>query len=244
MVKISLQLPLRKQHDVFTNLMESLVNTTANPKKIEMLVVVDDDDIDTIAFIKECSINYSFNIRLLITKRSDFFIRDYHNFAERQMLGRWIININADSYFRTKNWDIIINKRMSDAALKFGDDIIYGIITDNLLEKVDVDFSCWCLCSKEYVDLMGGVADGRIAMWGADVAIGLVFDLVDNGNRKIHIPEVSIDHMSHHVYKEIPESEHIKRFHNITSRLPSFLTDEQIIESANKINEYIRNKTR
>ncbi len=245
MINISLILALRDQHEIFSNLMRSLRESTSLPKQVEILIVVDTDDFRTIDFINEyLTAENDFNVRLLTKKRSEWFIRDYYNFAEKHARGRWIMNINADSFFKTGSWDTIIDIKMSEAANYFGDDILYGVVRDGLKERdLNVFFSCWSLSSREYVKLMGGIMDGRIAAWGSDIALAKVFNFVDDGMRKVPIPEVFIDHISHHVYKDIPPSDHIKRFHQIVARYPSKLTDEQIQESAKKINDYINEKS-
>lgn len=257
MIKISLILALRGQFNIFNNLMDSLVKTTSDPSTIEIVVVIDSDDRATYEFAKGIEIKYkSFNFQIIVTKRSCFFIRDYYNFAERQSFGRWVMNINADSLFMTKNWDIILNNKMNDASLVFGDDILFGIIKDGLPRINDgkeypkgvhvfceeIRFSCWTLSSREFIHLMGGIMDERIAAWGADSALGDLFDLIDGGKRKVFIPEVFVDHISHHINPNIPISEHYKTFARAVEKYGASITKEQLQESARRVNEYLDRK--
>lgn len=244
MTNISIILALRHQSVEFLYLVASIIEKTSDIDKIEMLVVIDEDDTETLYFLN-CVIahNKQFFIRKIITKRSKWFVRDYYNFAARMAYGRWVIYINADSYFKTQDWDRIVNDKMSKAALTVGDDILSGIVEDGLDEKdKNIGFSSWSLSSKEYITLMGGILDDRIPAWGADVALGQVFNALSGVSRKVFIPEVFIDHMSHHVYKHIKPSEHTKTFQKLQHDFPAFLTPEQVTEVANKINNYLHSR--
>lgn len=244
MIEISLVLALRSQPKEFTNLIESISRLTEHKDSVEILVVIDNDDAETYEFIYSIKYDIPIAIRPILTDRSLWYVRDYYNYAERMANGRWIMNINADSLFKTKGWDSILCNKMGAVADKVGDDILYGIVDDCLKEKDNtIGFSCWSLSSKEYVNLMGGIMDGRIPAWGADVALGQVFSLIDNGRRKVFIPEISIDHISHHVYKNIKPAIHVKRFRKMEHDFPTFLTPEQIQESADKVNRYINAKS-
>ena len=253
MIKISIVTPIRENLVELARLMDSIKNTTETPSEIEIILIADKCDAVLVPLIPRLERKYKkFNLRFFIVYRSEHFVRDYYNFAAKQAIGRWILAINADVVFMTPSWDRIIDSKMSAAADQFKDDFIYGITKDGLPRQGDpgietskkaiwpqkVDFSCWILTSKAFVNFYGGMMDELNWLWGADHWTGLMWQNVFQGSRIVMILEVFIDHISHHV-KDLPQPESFKYFCAIMKKHGFSYTQAISQKEARKIENHI-----
>lgn len=253
MIKISIVTPIRENLAELHRLMESLLKTTEHPEDVEVVMVV--DHCDGVLTPKLAALEDQYKRMNLIfhkVKRSEHFVRDYYNFAARQARGRWILAINVDVMFMTPGWDRIIASRMEEAAASHGDDILYGIVKDGLPRDGDeglegckkaiwhkkVDFSCWILTSKAFVNFYGGMMDPTNWLWGADHWTGLMWQKVLGGSRVVMIRDVFIDHISHHT-KDLPQPPSFDYFCNIMRKHPIIYTDKMAAQEAAKIERHI-----
>lgn len=254
MIKISIVTPVRENEKELARALESIRKTAEIKEEIEVVFVIDRCDgvlLPKVAVLEE---EYKdLNLRIIKTDRSEHFVRDYYNFAARQARGRWILAINIDVEFMTPSWDRKIIEKMEAAAKACGDDILYGIVKDGLpregdpgLEKCKkaiwhkkVDFSCWILTSKAFVNFYGGMMDPTNWLWGADHWTGIMWQNVLAGARVVMIRDVFIDHISHHV-KDLPQPPSFSRFCDIMRRHPIIYTQEMAEKEARKIEAYIR----
>lgn len=250
---ISLIAPIRNQTNELKRLMESLKKTTADPRMVEIILIIDNCDAEMQALKNHYEERYeSFSLKIISVKRSEHFVRDYYNFAALQATGRWILAINIDVVFLTECWDKRITKEMNEKASECKDDILYGVVHDGLPRKGDpaaegsnkaiwpekVDFSCWILTSNQFVQLFDGMMDTRNWLWGADHWTGLAWQIVKKGSRIVTIRDVLIDHISHHV-KDLPQPESFKYFCEIMGRHPVIYNQTMVQEVATKINAHI-----
>jgi len=253
MIKITLITPTRNRPNDLKTFLKSIAETTAHPETIEILFYVDDDDAVTIPLIKDLETDYqAFNLHFHVGPRSDHFSKDYYNFLAKMAHGRWVMAINDDSVFMTQGWDAIICDAMEREATKVGDDILLGIVKDGMIregqEKRNPTMSCWLLSSKEYVDLTGGLLLEEIYTWGGDYWLGAVFNRVQNGNRKVYILDVLVEHNSHHANPRRDEKDHLPQpesfahFQRIESEHPATFDDKQARLKAEIINKYILRK--
>ena len=253
MIKITLITPTRNRPNDLRTFLKSIRDTATHPETIEILFYVDDDDAITIPLIKDLEEEYkAFNLHFHIGPRSDHFSKDYYNFLAKMAKGRWVMAINDDSVFMTPSWDAIICDAMEKESEKAGDDILLGIVSDGMIrygdERRAPTMSCWLLSSKEYVDLTGGLLLEEIYTWGGDYWLGVVFNRVQNGNRKVYILNVLIEHNSHHANPkrdadhQLPQPESFTHFQRIESEHPSTFGDKQARMKSEIINKYIQHK--
>jgi hypothetical protein len=254
MIKISVITPIRENLEELYRLMKSLEETTENLEEIEIILVADKCDKVVVPLIPELEERYKrLGLRFYIVERSEHFVRDYYNFAAKQAKGRWVLGINVDVVFMTPSWDRIIINKMGEAAERYKDDILYGIVKDGLPRAGDegiesckkaiwpqkIVFSCWILTSKAFVDFYGGMMDEINWTWGADHWTGIMWQNVFEGSRVVMIREVFIDHISHHV-KDIAQSKSFQYFSGIMRRHPMRCTQAIAEKEARRIEEHIR----
>lgn len=252
MTNISLITPTRNRPNDLTHLLDTLMDTTANPEFIEVLFAVDKCDPVMLPLLTDYERKYAkLNIKFFVVDRSDHFSKDYYNFLSLNANGRWIMCINDDSEFITPGWDAIINADMCKAAEEYGDDILLGIVTDGMERhgqlKIRPDMSCWVMSSKEYVTLMHGLLIEEIYTWGGDYWIGRVFEFVRSGSRKVYILNVAIEHNSHHANgrrpdKQLPQPESFALFQRIERDHPCTCDDNLAKEKARLITDYLRTR--
>lgn len=251
MIKITLLAPTRNRPKDLRTFLESVKNTASSPESIEILFYVDDDDQSTIPLIKPLEDEFKdFNLHFHIGPRSEHFSKDYYNFLAKMARGRWIMAINDDSVFMTKDWDYIIDRDMSKEAERVEDDILLGIVKDGMIRhgtrSRNPDMSCWLLSSKEYVNLTGGLLLEEIYTWGGDYWIGQVFQRVQGGSRKVYILDVLIEHNSHHANPrrdanhQLPQPESFMLFTEIERKHPCQMNDNVAKDKAGFINDYIK----
>lgn len=200
MKNISIILPVKGRVDAFYSLMNSLILNTKDLSKIEVLVACDMDDevfCDLIDFLE----NKYRLISLKIYKRlnSNHFSRDYWNWLAEKSNARFIINVALGCKFETFWWDDIVYKKMSEYANIVGDDLIHGLIKDNIPrhgeDKEYPNFSCHPVLSKKHIEVLGYLFDERNVCWGCDQCVTIVYKELEkqlNQKRIVSLTDVYI----------------------------------------------------
>jgi hypothetical protein len=113
---ISILLPTRKRVSQLKKSMESLLSNAKNPDKIQPLFGVDDDDIETLEFLK--TTNYQ-NQSVLKFKRLGYQnLHMYNNSLCAYAQGTWVMFFNDDAIMNTKHWDEIIEAEKNFNVLR------------------------------------------------------------------------------------------------------------------------------
>ena len=100
---ISILLPTRKRVKQLQKSVESLIHCASNPTKLQFLFGVDDDDNETLEFLKTS--NYP-NQSVLKFKRLGYEnLHVYNNSLCAYAQGTWIMFFNDDAIMNTKAWD-------------------------------------------------------------------------------------------------------------------------------------------
>ena len=202
---ISLIMPFRERIELFQQMLDSLKMTTVHPKNVELIIGMDDDDkcLDGDKLKQFLDYNEFLDITIFTTPRHEHMVNAYWNPASMLARGRWIMDVNDDSVFKTEGWDVIINEAMSKRANEVGDDVLYGKVDDCYTEggrnsKKDY-WSCWSVLGKEAVNALGFFYDPCIHVGGADHVQGLTFLALNKMMREdriVGIYDVMIDHNS------------------------------------------------
>ena len=113
---ISILLPTRKRVSQLKKSMDSLLSNAKNPDKIQPLFGVDDDDIETLEFLK--TTNYQ-NQSVLKFKRLGYEnLHIYNNSLCAYAQGTWVMFFNDDAIMNTKHWDEIIEAEKNFNVLR------------------------------------------------------------------------------------------------------------------------------
>ena len=112
MINITILLPTRKRVETLKKSIESLIKTSKHPDRLQFLFAVDDDDIDTINFLKSTSYP---NQGVLTFKPMGYEnIHKYNNTLALYAHGKWLMFFNDDALMTTYNWDTKIMDRGSN----------------------------------------------------------------------------------------------------------------------------------
>ncbi len=107
---ISLIIPTRKRTKSLRRLFNSIQETCKDTDNLEVVLAIDDDDIETIRFVKEYAIDTGLQIRPIISDRGKGYA-DLHNKIKNLCTvseGQILLFLGDDSQFMTNNWDEII----------------------------------------------------------------------------------------------------------------------------------------
>ena len=115
MKKYSIFICTRNRTFLLNKALQSISKNTGNKKLIEVLIAVDEDDQDTIFFVKKSKKKFDFLIKEKICKRG----KGYRDNPQRL---KKLISISSGSFFiyfaddmtiNTKNWDINLDKKIN-----------------------------------------------------------------------------------------------------------------------------------
>lgn len=119
--EISIVLPTRKRVEKLNETLYSILSL-ANPDEVnfEIIVKVDFDDIDTIDYIKNWENTFE-NVTFIINSRRGGWLNmvDYVENMIDIAKGKWILNINDDMLFKTKNWNTILSNYLKEFKIYF-----------------------------------------------------------------------------------------------------------------------------
>lgn len=119
--EISIILPTRKRVEKLNDTLYSIMSL-ANPDNVnfEVIIKVDFDDIETIDYIKNWDNQFE-NITFIINSRRGGWLNmiDYIENMIDISKGKWILNINDDMLFKTKNWNSILSNYLKEFKIYF-----------------------------------------------------------------------------------------------------------------------------
>jgi hypothetical protein len=260
-IKITAILPARGQIDKFRRMMKSFQVTTHHPENIEILVGIDADDAILFPVHKDLEREYStFNLRFMVFEtRSDHFTKHYWNPLAKAARGRWIFPIACDHEIMSTKWDVELITCMERKAKRFGDDIIHGLIKDNIKRTGEhplyPNFSCHPVQSKEFVDAFGYFFDERCWVWSPDHIVTKVyrklFDLTGDWRISSLMGVYIASFDSIHTTKETDpvkleemrkNDANFQRFCKIESEHHYPWKEEDFVNEAQRIAEYLERK--
>lgn len=175
----SIVFPTRGRVDLLQTLFRSLAETTANPERVEVLPVCDNDDVDTIAAIPELKKIYPANF--LVRQRSKYLNQDYINYGSSLSTGKYIFILNDDVEFRTKDWDVKCFTELENYIKNRPDGVVYGL-TDDGMDSVrltqKLQYSGFPIISRKAFEILGYAMHPHFRSWGADIHLYQVYAAV------------------------------------------------------------------
>ena len=115
-MKFSILLNTRNRVKYLENLLYSLITKTKNLQDIEVLINYDDDDSVSHDFAQN---KFNLNIKFFRNPRP-YSLHSTINLMAKQAKGQYLIGVNDDIEFITKDWDDIILKKIDcSSQIKF-----------------------------------------------------------------------------------------------------------------------------
>jgi len=183
----SLILPTRNRPDLVNRLLGSILETTSNPDTLEIILGVDEEDLE----------GHKISHPLLTIKKTivppsnmGSIVRDCYGKSTAQ----YIVLINDDVVFRTKNWDIKVLEAFScfsdELALVYCNDLYYG-----------KRLSTFPILSRTACLLMNGICPAKYKSHCIDSHIFDIFkQLSQLGHKRMtYLPNVIFEHMHYGV---------------------------------------------
>lgn len=260
MKNLSFILPARGNLKAFYELMHNIVEKTKEPQNLEVLAAIDFDDEVFMDFFPDLERKFEkVGLKFFPRERSEYFTRDYWNFLAKKSEGRFIIPIALGCLITTQEWDVKVYNKMDEYSKVVGDDIIHGLIKDNIRRTGECPiyphFSCHPVVSKEHVDVLGYFFDERYWAWGCDPAVTIVYKSLTEMRKQRRIvscTDVEIIALnSIHTTKETNEDvlkvmrsldKGYQFFLKISQEHPYSMTQEEADIEARKLVVYINNK--
>jgi glycosyltransferase involved in cell wall biosynthesis len=183
MAVLSLIVPTRSRTRQLAKLLESLVEMTSDVDRVEVVLVVDNDDLATRSF--------SFpGLRLVRV-----FVEPGQTMGELNMTGyevssgRYIMLLNDDVVVRTKHWDKFVLK----AFRRFPDQIAMIHVNDMVFQEKLCTFP---IVSREFCDFAGGICPRQYRRYRIDDHIEDIFTLLWylGEQRIVYLPDVVFEH--------------------------------------------------
>ena len=184
-INFSFVIPTRKRVESLRRLFASIREHTADLAGLEVVLVVDDDDEESLRF------RYP-DIHLKRVKVKPGLTMGGLNMAGyRQSTGKYILLLNDDTVLRTRNWDI----QVLDVFRTFPD----GIVLVHINELIFGDLLCtFPFLTRKFCEVAGGICNEGYKRYRIDDHIHNVFDLLSvlSTNRRVFLPEVIFQHFN------------------------------------------------
>lgn len=107
-MSISVLLPTRKRISLIKRCTESLLDNAKDPNKIQLLYGVDDDDSESLKFLKD--VKHPARSVIKFKRLGYENLHRYNNALSVYAQGTWIMIFNDDAIMQTKDWDSEIGK--------------------------------------------------------------------------------------------------------------------------------------
>jgi glycosyltransferase involved in cell wall biosynthesis len=194
---ISIILPTRKRPKGLRELFTTLSETTKYKNSVEVCLVIDDDDVETIQFVK----NYDGDLSLkeVVIPRGKHILGEWWDIGYKIATGSIMMLCADDFRFRTYGWDGVVydefDKYPDKILMVYGDDKFVSknlkIATFSFVHRRWIENSPFWLppyFTTDYVDT-----------WISDIAEKL--------GRKIFVEGLVVEHMHFLAGKKTPDAE-------------------------------------
>ncbi len=225
----SLLLPTRDRPVLVKRMINSVVETTSDIKNLEIIIFVNDDDTESQGIYHPLV-----SITKVIGKKDTMGGMNRNCFKSSR--GNYVMLVNDDMLFRTKDWDKKVLAKFSDfpdgIGMVYGNDLYYGkrVCTFPILSR-----ATWELTDR--------ICPNEFKMHCIDSHIFDIFERLSilGEKRATYLPDVIFEHMHYELSAALDEPEApVKKSDNDEALFFSLAKERQRI--AVKIFEYIKNK--
>jgi glycosyltransferase involved in cell wall biosynthesis len=178
----SLIVPTRKRPEKLARFLDSVARTAAHPERVEVVLVVDDDD------RASCATHPALNVRHSLGAPGRT-MGALNNAGFAASTGDWVMLLNDDVIVRTPNWDAIALK----CAAQFPDPFVRLHVNDTLIRH---HLCVFPFVSRAFYELCGEVCPAAYRRYRIDDHIEDVFNLlaVCGERRSVYLPDVIFEH--------------------------------------------------
>lgn len=231
-VDVSLLLPTRGRPRFLSRLLDSVVATTARLDRIEIILYIDEDDVET----QEVSHPALSLVKLVRPRGKTMGHMNQACFEASR--GRYAMLFNDDAVCRTKGWDL----KTISAFSRFPDDI--ALVYGNDLHR-GRNIPTFPILSRAVCGLIGGICPRDYRNIFIDVHIQDVFrQLAGLGfDRTLYLEDVVFEHMHHEAGKAAMDEVYVKR-HEQEDGLAFIALDDERRSNARALARYIKKKRR
>lgn len=106
---ISFLLPTRMRPDSLKKSLDSLMNTCSSIENYEVVVVFDEDDVETIDIFDLWEKNYNYT-KVIVPRFGYDYLNEYYNAACAVAKGDWFWVWNDDTEMLNSDWDLILKE--------------------------------------------------------------------------------------------------------------------------------------
>ena len=204
--KISLLLPTRERSKKFERLLMSLIKTCKYQDRIEILLLLDEDDKEINEFRKiiKNDIFKFLKFILIIKNLKSHAIRN--NYLAKLSTGNIIFPINDDMIFISEKWDYFIDKEFSKTNM---DKPFCVWIKSNV--KYSYLHCDYPIINKSWHKKLGYVGSENFNFWYLDTWI---CDLSMRSGRYIITPNIKVDQLSANKFKDQIDETHLRNINS------------------------------
>src|SRR4051812_45140590 len=111
--------------------LNAIESKTKNPSSLEVIVKVDNDDGESIAYLRSVEKAFPFALNILVSPRPASLCSSFNNMAKLAK-GKYLFVLTDDAEIMTNGWDEIALAKITTfkKARNITDDIIYGCTSD------------------------------------------------------------------------------------------------------------------
>jgi len=186
-IVFSLIVPTRKAVESLRRFLESLSATAANPSDYEVILVIDDDDEESVEFDVG---GMPLQVQKVIVKPG-LSMGGLNMAGYKASKGKYIMLVNDDVIVRTRGWD----KTILSVFNSYADEIVLVHVNDLLFEDKLCTFP---FVSRKFCEIAGGICPDVYLRYRIDDHIYNLFNLIAvlGHPRIIYLPDVVFEHLN------------------------------------------------
>ncbi len=180
---ISLIVPTRGRPRELRRFLASIATTADRPEAIEIVLVIDADDEETLA-VNHARVAIN---RVIVAPGQTMGALNSAGYAASR--GRYLMLLNDDVIARTPGWD----KKVRACFAAFADDILLVHVNDTVFQQQLCTFP---IVSRRFCTLAGGICPHDYVRYRIDDHIEDVFNMLGvlGERRTLYLPEVIFEH--------------------------------------------------
>lgn len=181
--KISLIVPTRARLTLLNRFFNSLTAMTANPGSVEVILVVDKDDTQSLGF-QHVGIPFK-----LVAVPPGLTMGELNNAGYAASQGEFVMLLNDDVVARTNSWD----EKILEVFRTFPDEVVLVHVNDMIFQEKLCTFP---FVTRTYCKIAGNICPDDYARYRIDDHIYNVFNLlaVLGKKRIVYLPEIVFEH--------------------------------------------------